>query len=214
MFDLNKRPPAHGTPSAAPGRLVREGLERTVEKGTAAMSYSFLESSTRQWELDPPGDRIDFRSRCSIQRGSVESQLITPGRILFGNPGAWELTDDELEEVWQEDPFWLLELVDTIEQASDEGTDKVRNDRCRRYRATIHFMTAAASARRRLQTPIPFDLDPPGTAPVDVWLDDLGRVRAVRLYRSSGRASLELERFGQVVPVPVPGDEEILEDED
>ena len=162
-----------------------------------------------------PDGQIDFEHDRSLYSVGSGWRLYSPGREYIGVPGHWE--SFPLDELNEDDPFWLLAIVAATVSATYAGKDRILGESLDRYTARADL--AQAQASRGLPVALPSHaIDPrPGESPLDVsdlkldlWFDAPGRIRRATLHH--GRDSLtqiELSGFGETGTIELPASAEI-----
>jgi hypothetical protein len=193
---------------------VRRSVERTFAEGTAAVRFAPWVGGSMSWSLEGPDGRIDFRQqRSQYAREGSDWRFASPGLLLIGEPGKWEVARHDSEMLFDDDPFWLLELIAATVEATDEGSRLVRGTRCKRYLARADFALAASNATRPME-PLPSsDVQRTGRLLIEVLIDGNDRIRRARLHRDRSRMLLELFDFGAPGPIDLPGPNEIVSED-
>ena len=180
--------------------------------------------------LRGPEGRIDFQNeRALYGRGDSDWELCAPGFRHVGRPGEWYAYErDELDD---DDPFWLLALLGGTVDAAANGDESVRGERCRLLTGTASFNLAAGNATRRLSPPVasseeigeaaratgelvnpvqPADDSNALSFPIEVWLDDAGRIRQA-IVHGPGKSvtQIELSGFAEPDPIELPAAHEV-----
>jgi len=167
-------------------------------------------------EITGPPGRIDFVQERSLYAEDEDQWVLhTPGVEFMGAPGEWERVVAEDHAVQAHEPLWLLRMIAAATDARYEQPDPVLGVRCDRYTVFASFELAARQAARPIEPPT----DTPGKLdlerlPIDLWLDDAGRVRRAIFHTEPILMMLELSDFGQPDPIELPRPEEVLPDED
>ena len=179
-------------------RLVR-GLAREVR--------SHLNLSEIGGELG----RVDFVNDRCLYPGGGGWVLDAPDANFIGEPGEWEGEVKDDEGLGEDSALWLVDLVAGAVEASEQGPGKMLGAERVRYSAIADFASAATLSRRQLYPPLTFgrDLDP-SRLPIDVWLDDAGRIRRAIFRRDRTVMTLELSEFGVPDLIELPPPEEVV----
>ena len=140
-----------------------------------------------------------------------------------------EVSGTDIEQFAQagsNDPSNALALLKgTADSVEEVGTEEVRGERTTHYRATVDLRRAteqAGAVRDRRQFEAFLDQFPSETIPVDVWLDDEGRTRRLRMDQplpetpglstppgASVVVTIELYDFGVDEPIEIPAPDEV-----
>jgi hypothetical protein len=97
-----------------------------------------------------PEGRIDFENeRALYGRGDSDWRLFAPGFRYVGEPGGWYV--HEREDLDDDDPFWLLAILEGTVGATSSGDETVLGERCRLFAGTADFKLAAGTTTRRPQ---------------------------------------------------------------
>lgn len=196
---LAERAPLLGKAIRAAGDIWKEGMTR-------------LQIS----EIPGPAGRIDFANqRCLYCEDEDQWTLTAPGLEFMGEPGEWEqVVSDDDALVDHVDPLWLLQLISGVVEASEDGHETVLGEPCTCYRTVASFAVARARSKREMDPPSSranLDLD---RLPIDVWVDDAGRVRRAILRGDQSLMLLELSDFGLPDPIDLPDPDDILRDDE
>ena len=140
--------------------LTRFGLS-SVADGLAERDHPWADGVTRVQNvlraavsadrvsgLRGPEGRIDFQNeRALYGRSDSDWKLCAPGFRYLGEPGEWYAYEcDELDD---DDPFWLLAILEGTVDAISSGDETVRGESCRLFTGTASFKLAAGKATRR-----------------------------------------------------------------
>jgi hypothetical protein len=198
---------------------LADGVKRVQNVLRAAVS------GDRVSGLGGPEGRIDFANERAVYgRSESDWRLCAPGLRYVGEPGEWYAYEcDELDD---DDPFWLLAILEGTVDAVSSGDESVRGERCRLFNGTASFKLAAGKATRRLSPPVagsheigraapmtgelvnpvrPADDADALSFPIEVWLDDAGRIRQAVVHGPGKRVTqIELSRFSQPDPIELP----------
>ena len=93
------------------------------------------------------------------------------------------------------DPWWYLDALRGVSQATVEGEGRVRETPCRRLAVRIDMARASAAAPAGLQASGVDRFEELLSLPLDVWIDGT-HVRRVRYFQGPGTSTLELWDFG------------------
>lgn len=191
LFEVELRFPM--SPKTAPAR--RPSLASAVLHALAAPLRSLGEKALRvlltrrraEGILDLANDRymMDFGSYAMLVVGS-QRWSGRSGRAVATLP-----EDDAT--MW--DPPWLLALLEGVTAVDALGTEFVHGSWCRRFAVRADFARAADATSTDL-------LLPPGQhysdlvgVPLDLWLDDDGRIRRVAMRTDLAVLQLDLVEF-------------------
>jgi hypothetical protein len=137
-------------------------------------------------------------------------------------PKPWLSTDFADEELTLEDlvfPFPFVDpsrLLATFEKVSGDieslGEEDVRGEPTRRYRLTLDLgrLIETAPARDRAALRGELEERTEKTEPVEIWIDEDGRARRVRLVEDTGDvATIEFFDFGIEADVEAPPKDQV-----
>jgi hypothetical protein len=166
-------------------------------------------------EIPGPAGRIDFANQRSLYREDEDQWTLTaPGLEFMGEPGEWEqVVSDDDALVDHIDPLWLLQLIAGVVEASEDGQEAVLGEPCKRYRTVASLAVATAQSKRKMEPPSSrgnLDLD---RLPIDVWVDDAGRIRRAILHGDHSLMLLELSDFGRPDPIDLPDPDDVVSDD-
>ena len=159
----------------------------------------------------PPG-QIDFRNRrsmFSLEFSGDSWLLYVDGAAYVGKPGAWFARAAGSAGLSIDGPFWILALVSAAVEAHQHGEGVIGDSRCRCYRGVSNL----AEAEKLMANPIgPLrvnDRSDPTRLPIEVWIDDEGRIRRAALVDTPRPgletwSAIELSEFGRLPPIPAP----------
>lgn len=176
------------------------------------------------------------------EAGFDQMRMVTEGTTLYlempnaealGLPTAWMKMDleemggmqgmGELQQVGS-DPTKSMEMLQGVtEDVTEVGTEEVRGDSTTHYRATIDLKKALEQAPEDARPFVQQQMDVLGTKtlPIEVWIDDAGRLRRQRVdvdmskmaestpgAPTSVSTTVEMYDFGAAVDAePPPADE-------
>ncbi len=118
------------------------------------------------------------------------------------------------------DPNQVLQFLEgAADSMKKVGEERVRDTETTHYRGTLDLNKAAAVAPPELQEPIRQAITGLGTAtmPANVWIDDQGRMRRLRLQTGgggndpAGTLEIELYDFGAPADVRVPPADQVTD---
>ncbi len=93
------------------------------------------------------------------------------------------------------DPWWYLEALRGLTEATPQGSEPVRGTPCRRFAVRVDLERASAAAPFGLHAPSVDRYEELLALPFDVWIDD-DHVRRVSFAEGAGISTLELWDFG------------------
>jgi len=166
-------------------------------------------------DIPVPAGRIDFKNQRSLYcEDEGQWTLTAPGLEFMGEPGEWEqVVSDDDALVDHIDPLWLLQLIAGVVEASEDGQEAVLGEPCKRYRTVASLAVATAQSKRKMEPPSSrgnLDLD---RLPIDVWVDDAGRIRRAILHGDHSLMLLELSDFGRPDPIDLPDPDDVVSDD-
>jgi hypothetical protein len=166
-------------------------------------------SADRVAALGGPDGQIDFENERSLYiQGKSNWKLHAPGRTYIGEPGEWYAYEPNgLDE---DDPFWLLAILEGTAEAAAQGDETVLGTTCHLHTAWADFNLATTNAGRQIDPPSPGDELDLSALPIEVWLDDSGRIRRALLHGPRrSLTQLELSHFSEPDPIVLPPSDEI-----
>jgi hypothetical protein len=192
--------------------------ELTARSHPAADNVKHLDSTLREVlsaervaGLHGPDGLIDFERQRSLY-GTDKSnlKLRVPGRSYVGEPGEW-YADDRPDELWIDDPFWLLAILEAVVEAVAQGDEAALGTTCRRYTGLADFKLAGAIAGRVVNPPPAPERMNLSRLPIEVWLDDAGRIRRALLHgMGTSVTQMEMWAFGEPDPIELPPPGQVL----
>jgi hypothetical protein len=157
-----------------------------------------------------PEGQIDFENQRSLYGHDKSNlKLHAPGRSYVGEPGEWYVADKP-DELWVDDPFWLLAILEATVEAVAQGDEAAGGTPCHLYTGFADFDVAGAIGGRVVNPPPPDGRDL-SRMPIEVWLDDAGRIRrALRHGIKKSVTQIEMWAFGAPDPIELPPPGKIL----
>lgn len=224
-----------GASNAIDPAVVANAADKTASAGGARMTMAVQvrgRTLTGSGLLDMRGRRFQMTMQLPGQ-GSLEMRLIDqvmymrlPGRLRQSLPGGktWAKIDlqkalkskgidlQSLQSATGGNPSDQLEQLRGAGRVQRVGKETVRGASTTHYTATVDLRKAAKNAKARQSVERLIKLGGPTTVPIDVWLDDQGRVRRERFQEKingeSASGTIELYGFGdrQAIVTPSGGD--------
>jgi hypothetical protein len=173
-------------------------IERAIERVASHSPVS---------PMSGPDGRIDFQHRQSLYRAGDSWKLVAPGLMYVGEPGDWELA--ELAQLSIEDPFWLLDVLETTTDAEAAGREAVAGVECDRYDGHADFESAARLSNFDLMRPSRSAERDLTRLSASVWIDTGDLVRRARLSYYKRTTQIEMSAFGQDGAIVLPDASEV-----
>jgi hypothetical protein len=123
-------------------------------------------------------------------------------------------------------------MLEGTVDATQGGDETVLGERCRLFTGTADFKLAAGTTTRRLSPPVAGSAEVADAAgatadvvdrslraddtdalsfPIEVWLDNVGRIRRAILHGAGKRLTqIELSAFAEPDPIALPASDEIV----
>jgi hypothetical protein len=170
-------------------------------------------SADRVAGLRGPEGRIDFEhERALYSQVDSDWKLFARDSRYIGKPGEWYA--DNPDGLYGNDPFWLLAILEGTVEATARGDETVDGETCHLYTGTADFKLAERNSTRQLKPPLSGSVDPDEgdsfSLPIEVWLDDDGRIRrAVIHWLGNSVTQMDLSGFAEPDPIALPVPSEI-----
>lgn len=232
----------------APAATVESGTARTTL--TMAMTGGAQDVTiTAEGVVDLQGQRASMTmdlGEATAQSGMGSMEMINDGTIVYmklsnaeqlGLPTPWLKMDLEQMEGMQgmgelqqlnNDPAKSMEMLRGVSGDVEEvGTEEIRGEPTTHYRATMDLEKAAEQAPDEARATIRYQIDQLGTStvPVDVWIDEEGRLRrqtfdmdlsniegaGVEGAPQAMRMEMELFDFGTEVEIEPPPEDQVTD---
>jgi hypothetical protein len=189
---------------------LAKAVERTEETGSFAMEMTAqgVEAGKKvDFRCDGAIDSSRRRARMSCTGdGAFEFAIITIGDTTYFNGLIPPASNKWIKETEDDDPFaefspeYLLGLLRSASrETASVGEDEVRGEQAVRYALTVDCERAEI-----------VECDGK-TAAVDVWIDDEGLVRRIRMDQLGVVVSIEFFDFGVPVEVEPPPADQVME---
>ena len=217
---------AEGDSAASTGDVVAEAAQRTLDAGTARISFT-----TERTQSAAEG-HVDF-DRHLVELGDDRPNLIIDGSTFYDTndslpEGTWrkyDIADNEPAALLLRSPdaVHLLEVLvessDVAAPFADVGEENVRGAPATRYLGGVEEEALADA----LVPGIPYasflesERIPSGLTSLGVWIDAEGLVRRVEYQLSilgplgGEKTTIELFDFGAPVDIEIPGPENVVE---
>lgn len=178
----------------------------------AGRVYGRLVAQARRTSSLPgPDGVIDFMNRRSMYSAGSYWRLFADGRDYSGEPGEWWVA--ERTTLYDDDPFWPLMLLASTSEVTADTDETVRGVACRRYDGYADFL-GSQDANSALAAPLHARQQELSKLPVQVWLDDDGRIRqAIYWGEDELQTRIELSDYGVPTPVELPSQHELAEED-
>lgn len=183
---------------------ARMSIESTVEGVPGSDGITTVAEGVIDFEAQQGTFTFDLPAEAGVGAGEIE--FVFDGTVIYvrspePTPGidtewisldfaqlAEQVSGTDIEQFSQagsNDPSNALALLKgTADDVEEVGTEEVRGEQTTRYRATVDLRKAseeAGAVRDRRQFEAFLDQFPSETVPVEVWLDDEGRTRRMRI---------------------------------
>lgn len=234
-------PPAGGvaTPVAAAAIATAEAESY---RSSIVLEYESSEGPVRiagegEFQAEPPRGRLTMQVAQAGSRTDVAgTEIVYDGRVLYmAAPGAaagpeqrWVAVDlgedgrlGQFGGFDRTDPAQALAYLQAADEVEEVGTEEVRGAQTTQYRLTVDLREAAERSTE-YRAVIEQSLETGGAAevPADVWVDEDGRVRRVRMVygdvptaqgtTAEVTVTTELYDFGADVNVEPPPPDQVL----
>lgn len=172
-----------------------KGIEHAVREALSAERVASLRG---------PEGRIDFENQRSLY-GYDESnmKLHALGRSYVGEAGEWYVAETP-DGPWDDDPFWLLAILEATVESVAHDDETARGQPFHLYTGVADFKLAGEIAGRALNPP-PKDGLNLSRMPIEVWLDDVGRIRRAVLHGMDPSVTqIDMWAFDEPDPIELP----------
>ena len=234
--------PAGGDAATPVAVAAVETAQAESYRSSIAIEYESSQGAVRiagegEFQAEPPRGRLALNVAEAGGRADVAgTEIVYDGQVLYmAAPGAaqgpvrrWVAVDlgeggrlGRFGGFDRADPAQALAYLRVADEAEEAGTEEVRGEETTRYRLSID-LRGAAERSPEFSSVIEQSLSTGGSAdvPTDVWVDDKGRVRRVRMVyadvtTADGSAAdvtvtTELYDFGAEVEIEPPPPEQVL----
>jgi hypothetical protein len=180
-------------------RRRRGGLLRPLMKAGQAVGKRLLKQAFKDFSFRHQSAEgvLDLAERRYMLDYGSYARLYAGGKEWDGRSGR-RLATLPPEEQKVPTPLWLLDVLDGVSSATDEGLEEVRGASCRHVSATTDLGRASAATPGGVAIPVRGRFEDLLALGVDVWFDD-AHIRRVRFESENQTEMLELWDFG--VPV-------------
>jgi len=195
--------PAGGDAATPVAAAAAETAEASTYRSSIAIEYESSQGPVRiagegEFQAEPRRGRLVMEVAEAGGRTDVAgTEIVYDGRVLYmAAPGAaqgpeqrWVAVDlgedgrlGQFGGFDRADPAQALAYLRLADEVDEVGTDEVRGEETTRYRVTVDLREAAKRSPD-YRAVIEQSLATGGSAevPTDVWVDDEGRVRRVRM---------------------------------
>jgi len=185
-FGLDE-PPARRTRPRG-GLPVRELIGRELLGVALRTGGRLVERWVRKKILQSATGFIDFETqRCRFGDPSHATTTLVVGDRTWTGPFGTAVEAASADHASTLQPLWLVDLVRGVVTAREQPSEILQGRTCRRFSAHADLNRAAEAVRYQLAIPTgTARLDELKRIPVELWVDDEGRIRRIRHAHSSG----------------------------
>ncbi|MBA2794091.1 MAG: hypothetical protein H0U32_08915 [Thermoleophilaceae bacterium] len=180
-----------GLPSRRLIRWLRGELLVVVLRGVMRL----FERWWRRSADHPVVGFVDFETqRCMCGDPSLPTATLVVGDRTWKGPFGTTVPAASADDASTLQPLWLIDLARGVVEAREQTAQVLHGRACRRFSAHADLNRAAEMVPYQLAIPTGTGrLDQLRRIPVEVWVDDEGRIRRIRhAHASDGRASVPL----------------------
>lgn len=199
-FQMRFRPLGIGRRRSRDSGALLGQLAKAVATAAQSVVGAAVRSVVRRWSLSAEGV-IDLAGRRLMMDFGSYAVLVAEGRRWSGRSGRAiaTLPADTFSPSIQ-DPFWLLDLLKGVSEAQLDGSETLRERHCRRFSASADLTRAAELSPDDLALPPAKRYGDLLAVPLQVWIDEDGRILRVLSESEMMELSIVLAEYGVELP--------------